>query len=277
MIIKSEFTIDITASDFISGDIYRANNISELKPIVLIIHGFKVHKQWGFFPYICDYFAQYGAIAICCNLSLNGYGSDSDTLIYPHKFASNTITRELSDIQNIMEFIQNKGEGTIEDWDGRIFILGHSRGGALSILTARDFPIISKVAVWNSIARFDRFSARQKALWREQGYIKAEHYKSPDSLCINSTYLDDLELYHERFSVVSALSNMDISLLIIHGEQDITVSKKDAEALASASKHLFGFNIIPSTGHTFGIRHPFSSSTNALQQVLEITRGFFLS
>jgi hypothetical protein len=85
MIIKSEFTIDITASDFISGDIYRANNISELKPIILIIHGFKVHKQWGFFPYICDYFAQYGAIAICCNLSLNGYGSDSDTLIYPHK------------------------------------------------------------------------------------------------------------------------------------------------------------------------------------------------
>jgi hypothetical protein len=44
MIIKSEFTIDITASDFISGDIYRANNISELKPIILIIHGFKVHN-----------------------------------------------------------------------------------------------------------------------------------------------------------------------------------------------------------------------------------------
>lgn len=109
MIIKSEFTIDINTSDFISGDIYRANNTPDLKPIILIIHGFKAHKQWGFFPYICDYFAQHGAIAICCNLSLNGYGSKSDALMYPHKFASNTITRELSDIQEIMEFIQKRG------------------------------------------------------------------------------------------------------------------------------------------------------------------------
>ena len=131
--------------------------------------------------------------------------------------------------------------------------------------------------MWNSIARFDRFSARQKALWREQGYITAEHDKSPDSLCINSTYLNDLELYNDRFSIISALSNIDTSLLIIHGEQDITVSKRDAEALASASKHLFEFKLIPSTGHTFGIRHPFSSSTKALEQVLEITREFFLS
>ncbi len=277
MIIKSEFTIDINTSDFISGDIYRANNTPELKPIILIIHGFKVHKQWGFFPYICDHFAQHGAIAICCNLSLNGYGSEVDTLIHPQKFASNTITRELSDIQKIMEFIQRKGEGTLEDWDGRIFILGHSRGGALSILTARDFPIISKVAVWNSIARFDRFTARQKALWREQGYKTAEHYTSTDSLCINSTYLEDLELHKDRFSVISALSNIDIGLIIIHGEQDITVSKREAETLASASTHLMGFNLIPSTGHTFGIRHPFSSSTKALEQVLEITREFFLS
>jgi uncharacterized protein len=277
MIIKSEFTIDINTSDFISGDIYRANNIPELKPIILIIHGFKVHKQWGFFPYICDYFAQYGAIAICCNLSLNGYGTEGDILIHPQKFASNTITRELSDIQKIMEFIQKKGEEKLEDWDGRIFILGHSRGGALSILTARDFPIISKIAVWNSIARFDRFTARQKVLWREQGYLAAEHYTSTDSLCINSTYLEDLELYKDRFSVISALSNIDIGLIIIHGEQDITVSKREAETLASASTHLMGFNLIPSTGHTFGIRHPFTSSTKALEQVLEITKGFFLS
>lgn len=277
MIIKSEFTIDINTSDFISGDIYREKDTLELKPIILIIHGFKVHKQWGFFPYICDYFAHSGAIAICCNLSLNGYGSKSDTLMYPHKFASNTITRELSDIEKVMEFIQKKGEEILEDWDGRIYILGHSRGGALSILTARDFPIISKIAVWNSIARFDRFSVRQKALWKEQGYIKAEHYTSPDSLYINSTYLEDLELHNERFSVISALNSLDIGMIIIHGEQDITVSKREAEALASASTHLMGFNLIPKTGHTFGIRQPFTSSTKALEQVLELTRRFFLS
>lgn len=52
MIIKSEFTIDINTSDFISGDIYRANNTPDLKPIILIIHGFKAHKQWDFSIYL---------------------------------------------------------------------------------------------------------------------------------------------------------------------------------------------------------------------------------
>jgi len=124
MIVKRPFIINIQSVDKITGDIVKEKNNPESKPIILILHGFKAHKQWGFYPYICEYFAKAGAIAICCNVSLNGYDADSDILINPDKFAANTISRELSDIHCIMDYVLNNVMNTFADWNGSIYLIG---------------------------------------------------------------------------------------------------------------------------------------------------------
>ena len=65
-------------------------------------------------------------------------------------------------------------------------------------------------------------------------------------------------------------------LLILHGEQDLTVPPKEAEQIfewsGSVQKEK---KIIPKTGHTFDVQHPFQSSNPVLDSVLDITTKFF--
>ena len=49
---------------------YRAT--SQLKPVVVFVHGFKGFKDWGHFPLLADFFAGQGFVFVKLNLSHNG-------------------------------------------------------------------------------------------------------------------------------------------------------------------------------------------------------------
>ena len=64
--------------------------------------------------------------------------------------------------------------------------------------------------------------------------------------------------------------------MILHGEQDLTVPEKEAKQIfewsGSSEKEI---EIIPKTGHTFDVQHPFQKSNPVLDLVLEKTIKFF--
>ena len=49
-------------------------------PLVLIAHGFKGYKDWGFFPYISERISEAGFITACFNFSLNGMNDSVDLI-----------------------------------------------------------------------------------------------------------------------------------------------------------------------------------------------------
>ncbi len=57
--------------DVIEGDIRFKNN-GVLKPAIVVLHGFKGFKDWGFFPFLCEQLAFKNAIVVNFNFSLNG-------------------------------------------------------------------------------------------------------------------------------------------------------------------------------------------------------------
>ncbi len=94
---------------------------------------------------------------------------------------------------------------------------------------------------------------------------------------MNVSLLEDIESnkYHS-LNIENAIKKLNKPFLIIHGEQDLTVPVEEGKLLYQYSnKELTELQIIPSTGHTFDISHPFESSNDKFERVLALSLSFF--
>ena len=258
------------------GDLHYAGHSS--CPILLIIHGFRGSKNWGFFPTIAEEFAQNGSIVLTWNMSLNGYSKNSQYIDQPDNFARNTITQEMVDTQSIIDSILQDDRiisGDIRShWNGDIHVLGHSRGGGIGILISAKNPSIKKLALWNTISRFGRFTERQKKLWSETGTFPIDETEDWKVIAMNYTYISDLEFHSDEYSPLRAITEVSADILIVHAEQDMTVPIREAYALQEKS-HSAHMHSIPQAGHIFGCTHPFTEMTSSLRDAIDTTTAFF--
>lgn len=277
--ILSSFSIINDLNKAITGDLRYLDN-QKPKPAILVFHGFKGFKDWGFLPYISEKMAEKGAITLCINFSMNGYIEGSDRIENPDDFSSNTLSIQLKDAKLLSDaFFEGKilkEDRLKQNWNGEIYAVGHSLGGGMAILSAKFDSRISKIAVWASIATFRRYTARQQQIWRELGYNEFTISRTGQVLRMKIDYLDDVEKNADVYDLNSAIANLKIPALIVHGKQDVTVPLREAKMLYDSSdKNITEIFEIPRAGHTFGIDHPFMESTQALELALEKTINFF--
>jgi len=276
-LMKKSFVLESLEGRKLEGD-YRYTDNDIRKPVVIVSHGFKGYRDWGFLPYVCECLATAGLIAISFDYSCNGIRDREKQLYDVDLFASNTVTKELEDLNSLIRLLKtgklldSKAE---ESWNGEIMLLGHSLGGAISILTASGRDDISKIALWASIAKLDRHTVRQKHLWARDGNIEFENTNTGQMLRLNYSFLKDIEDNFKQYDLPAAMESIGITSLIIHGKQDMTVPLMESQILADAAKKdICGYHIIEKTGHLFGAVHPFVGTTKALEEMLEITIGF---
>ena len=274
MILK-QFSISL-GDGVLHGDLHYAGHSS--CPILLIIHGFRGSKNWGFFPTIAEEFAQNGSIVLTWNMSLSGYSDNAQYIDQPENFARNTITQEVVDTQSIIDSILQDDRiisGDIRShWNGDIHVLGHSRGGGIGILISAENPSIKKLALWNTISRFGRFTERQKKLWSETGTFPIDETEDGKVIAMNYTYISDLEFHSDEYSPLRAITEVSADILIVHAEQDMTVPIREAYALQEKS-HSAHMHSIPQAGHIFGCTHPFTEMTSSLRDAIDTTTAFF--
>jgi uncharacterized protein len=278
-LIKKDFEIANPSGKIVDGYAIYSDN-STKKPLVLFQHGFKGFKDWGFFPYACKKFAEAGAFSICYNFSMNGMYGSSDLVVNPDDFAQMTISNLLADIY----FIKNSfAKGNIiasaeleKHWNGKIYLVGHSLGGGLTIIAGRDMQDISAIATWASISKFDRYTERQKKFWKETGFAEITNSRTKQVLKLNVTYYEDIDQNREKYDIKNAVGELEISLLICHGTEDMTVRIEEAESLEKTSgKESTKLLRIPKTAHTFGAVHPFAGTGEALDLLIKETISFF--
>ncbi len=244
-------------------------------PIVVFVHGFKGFKDWGFWPYIGEYFADRGFVVLTFNFSHNGVGESLTEFDELDKFARNTFSREVRELSEIIDAVNN---GFFGDIGGqRIGVLGHSRGGGIALATAHKKPDVAAVAIWSSIASFDRYSDKLRREWKNRGYFKVMNQRTKQVMRLNATLLNDIDEHkHDKLNLESAARELNRPLLIVHGEQDISVPPSEAQQLFDWSdKSRTELRMIPKTGHTFGIVHPFEGTCEAFDSVLSSSEEFF--
>ena len=268
--------IVFTASD---GEIIRTTLFGEehlgKNPVVIIVHGFKGFKDWGCWPYIGEYFADNGFAALTFNFSHNGVGESLTEFDELDKFARNTFTREVRELSELIDAVKSGFFGNIADQN--IGLLGHSRGGGIALATANQKPDIAAVSIWSSVANFDRYSDKLRTDWKQRGFFKVMNQRTKQVMRLNVTLLDDLDEHKaDLLNLEKAARELDRPLLIVHGEQDVSVAPSEAQQLFDWSdKSRTELRMIPKTGHTFGIAHPFEGTSDAFDSVLRLSEEFF--
>lgn len=258
----------------ISADIVRITQRSKL-PLIIFVHGFKGFKDWGGFPYMMEKFAEAGFAAVSFNMTHNGV-SDESPMDFTRLdlFAENTHSKELEDVHTIIEYFYNNAEEYNID-KNRIALVGHSRGGGAAILAAASDNRIKAIVTLASIATVDRYTDEQKKRWREKGFIEMPNARTGQLMKMNKTFLDDIEQNKDKLDITAAVSRLNIPALIIHGKEDLAVKVSDAEKLyANSNKDSASLYIIDSTGHTFGVEHPFKGTTKAFNDAIGKTISF---
>lgn len=253
-----------------------AVKIPEKKPPVTIFaHGFKGFKDWGGFPYMMQKLSDSGYAAVSFNFSHNGVEKENPMeFTRLDLFAENTFSRELDELGIIIDhFYNNAGEFEIDR--EKISLMGHSRGGGISILKAAEDRRIKCLVTLASVSTFDRYTPELKKSWREKGYFEVLNTRTNRMMRLNSTLLDDLEYNISRLDIVGAAGRLNVPYLIIHGKEDLSVSAHEAEILFEKSgKELTEIQTIENTGHTFGVVHPFAGPTKAFDKVIETIIAF---
>jgi pimeloyl-ACP methyl ester carboxylesterase len=241
-------------------------------PVVIICHGFKAFKDWGPFPAIGRYFAINGFVSIVLNFSHNGIGKEPKKFVEHEKFANNTISLEIEDIKTILNEIETNNFFLSFIDTSQIALVGHSRGGGVSLITAKEDDRVKAVAAWSTIAYFNRYTDEQKRRWREKGYIQLHSVNNQKIFQLTTSLLDDIENNGERLDIMKAVATLNKPLLIVHGSSDIPVKIDEVEKLYSVSnKNFTKFVKLDNVGHMYGAKHPYKEESPMLSHVLDIT------
>jgi len=253
------------------------NSNLETGNCLIFVHGFKGFKDWGFGPYLAEYFAEEGYFVITFNFSHNGVGESFTEFDELNKFEYNTYSREINEIKEIVEAYKTDYFGNINP-PNKIGLIGHSRGGGVSIIASSIMKDIDALVTWSAISKFDRYTKKQKEEWKKKGYFEIMNSRTKQMMRLNKVLLDDIEANSARLlNMKHALSKLNTPYLIVHGDQDLAVPISEAEEIYSwSNKATTELYKISGTGHTFDIKHPFEGTSVAFEKVLEKTNQFLL-
>jgi dienelactone hydrolase len=245
------------------------------RPIVIVCHGFKGFKDFAFFPYTSRKLCEQGFALVTINFSGNGIGNDPVNFTEMDKFAQNTISQELDDIEAVLDGIAS---GVLLGTQGdarRIGIVGHSRGGCTAIVKASLDPRLKCLVTWASPAALGRYSDELLRQWKEDGRYNFVNARTKQDMFVNYAYLDDIQANRERYSLDLAVSQLTIPYLTVHGTKDESVPVDAAHQLHGYAKTgQAELALVEGATHTFGTKHPFEVSTPALEQAIEKTAAW---
>ncbi|ARS41071.1 alpha/beta hydrolase [Sphingobacteriaceae bacterium GW460-11-11-14-LB5] len=256
MITQSNFSLSGADGKLIIGDI-TFDEKNPNTPIVLFVHGFKGFKDWGAHNLVARYFASNGYRYVKFNLSHSGVPVDDPKDVTDmDAFASNTVSKELFDLNAMLDFIE-KAYGK----DTKVNLIGHSRGGGLSIIEAANDLRINKLITWSAIGDFSSlWKKEQEAEWKKNGKIFVTNARTKEQMPLNVTLLQDFKENAAALNILDAAKRVNIPWLIVHGDDDVNVPFETAQTLAEANPNSRLVKI-EGANHVYGATQPYTNET----------------
>ena len=257
------------------GDIFvdvRAGGRESERPAVVIVHGFKGFKDWGFFPPLAERLARAGLTAVSFNMS--GSGVDASGMsVFPDRFAHDTYSAQLADLDAVLGSLSRGDLGVRPP--SALGLIGHSRGGGIAILRAATDTRVGALVTWAAIAAADRWSREVKHAWRERGTMDVANARTGQVIAVSTAILDDLDSNGSRLDMGAAARQVTAPWLIVHGVEDESVPFAESQRLYEASDRRARLLPVEKTGHTFGAAHPWRPPVSAAERVFGETVAFF--
>lgn len=232
---------------------------SKAKPTVVFIHGFNAYKDWGHFNLIADNFAQEGFVFVKFNLSHNGTTLERPTeFVDLEAYGNDKFSIDLDDIGVVLDYLHSgKTPFTTEMDLDNLYLVGHSRGGALTMLKAGEDDRVKKIATWASIKSTLHFWIPDHVEEvTKNGVIYVPNKRTKQQLPLYYAYYEDVLLNPERLDVEKAMKRLTIPTMIAHGNADESVPFKFLDKLHSWNPNAHKV-VIEEAGHSFGSYEPY--------------------
>src|SRR5262245_9355293 len=257
------FTIDSREGLPIRGDFEIPE---EARTLAIVVHGFKGFKDWGFFPWLADYLCRERAAVCRFNMSRSGIGENPDAFDRLDLFADDTYSTQVDDLLDVVLWCQARV-------DLPTFLVGHSRGGGIAVLAAERVEHLSGVALWNPIARVDRWEEATKAQWRREGFQDVLNARTKQVMRMSTRMLDDYEQNRERLDILGAAVRLDVPLLVVSGASDESVPPGESREIAAYARDAALVSIATAT-HTLNAIHPLITVPPELSIAAAVTARF---
>ncbi|NND87993.1 MAG: alpha/beta hydrolase [Flavobacteriaceae bacterium] len=278
MIIEKNRILRTSGERPIVYDIYH-NGSGTAKPVVIFCHGFKGFKDWGAWDLVAKEFAATNFFFIKFNFSHNG-GTPEQPIDFPdlEAFAKNNYSKELEDLERVLQFISTSIKYDQDKDVDNISLIGHSRGGGIALLKAAESEKVTKLATWASVSdfrsRFDESSPEFLA-WKRSGRRFIKNGRTNQMMPQDWQFYEDFIEHQDQLDIKHATQNLNIPHLIVHGEEDTTVSVASAKDLKKWNPSA-ELQIFPNTGHVFDTHHPWNGMELplVLAQIVKKTASF---
>jgi uncharacterized protein len=254
---------------------------NQLKSIIIFCHGYKGFKDWGAWNLMAETFANAGFFFVKFNFSHNG-GTVEQPTDFPdlEAFGNNNYSKELDDLGNVIDWISENSEIKNEIDLNEIYLIGHSRGAGIVLLKSNEDPRAKKVISFAGVSNYkSRFPKKEKLQeWKEKQVYFVKNGRTHQEMPHFYQFFRDFKKNEKRLNIKKATKNLEIPLLIIHGNKDTSVSINESESLHKWNSKST-FKIIENSNHVFGTSHPWDKERvseellEAIETAIDFLKG----
>lgn len=255
------------------------NNDNNKKPLVIFCHGYKGFKDWGAWDLAAEAFMKANVFFVKFNFSHNG-GTVEQPIDFPdlEAFAENNYSKELKDLDDMITFLTSVENEFLDQIDiNNISVIGHSRGGGISILKTKEDQRIKKLITWASVSSFGKRTSTTGNLeqWKKDGVKYVLNGRTNQKMPHNFQFYLDFKANEQRLNIEKAVKNINVPHLIIHAKDDPSVLYQEAINLNSWNPKSELFTI-KNSNHVFNAKHPWKEKDmpNNLEKVVNKTIAF---
>lgn len=252
---------------------YKLSNTK--KPVVIFAHGFKGFKDWGHFNMVMDHFIENDFAFLKFNFSHNG-GTAENPIDFPdlEAFGNNNYSKELADLKSVVDWLGNQTNEEIDT--SQIYLIGHSRGGGISIIGSNEDKRIKKLVTWAAVSDLiNRYTEEQLAYWKKEGVLLIPNARTNQQMPLYYQLVEDVLKDTNRFDIEQVAKQVAIPHLVIHGTNDEVIPLNEAQKINDWVKGS-DIHIIDGADHTFGGKHPYNDEEfpKDVLELLEKTLSF---
>ncbi|MBR9701328.1 alpha/beta hydrolase [Candidatus Pacearchaeota archaeon] len=211
------------------GVLHEANNKKE---IVIICHGFPGDKDEGFIKKFCENLQEADINAF--RFDFSGFGESQGKIM--------STTKRISDLKKVVGYFNKK--------DFNVGLIGHSRGGTVSILFSSKNKNIKFVICIAGEANTKKFLQKIFPHQRKQ-ILKGKMFyygsKRGKQFPVTPATIKDLESYKP----LNAVKYITCPILFVHGQEDISINPKASEDLYQKANHPKKIKFYKNVDHNF--------------------------
>lgn len=250
----------------------------ENQPIVIFCHGYKGFKDWGAWNLMAETIAKAGICFVKFNFSHNG-GTIENPIDFPdlEAFGNNNYTKELDDLNDVLDWVTSYFKDNNQINTDNINLIGHSRGGGITIIKASEDARINKLITLASISDFGKRTATVGGLkeWKDIGVKFVLNGRTKQQMPHYYQFYEDFKANEVRLNIKFAEEKLNIPHLIIHGNKDVSISIDEAKELYQWNPKC-KLEIIEGADHVFNVKHPWTNQnlSSELDKVVNLILKF---